>query len=585
MKIIFCRALPNPSKEIHYCHFNHQNLELPQTVFHDLKPLAKIAEDHFFTEIEKWHSALNIRGKKTLNLWWLLPSTRLMSWAPPIYTPLFFNYLLQKLMNQHPALTEIYVVDAPREVLEIALDFFSDIQLIDQADQKNLVDTENLYNNHIRPYLAYIKNYLSGFSAQPVLESRPYLIHSMVLNADNLLKGVDHYFGTSLVALPENQRKQITYFLTYPKNSRSIKKQLSDYFNALGIQVVFTYDLITIAQLLKLIFISVKQKIKINLFIKNLSPINIDKTKSKTFSQIYARKILQQKHDALMELELWQAGQNCFAKLSPQKILFAYEERSLEHSLLLANQGLKLPAKTYGFVHAVINPGHLCYNLKSNPEANPPRPAVIMTTGVALQRFFIHKGHQAKRVQIIGSPRCLLHYQPVEKLSAKKKILFLEGQNHELSEFAAMIAQKPSLFQDFELTIRPKPYINLSEKKPGLELLQKLLPGVREEGGNLHQQLAKYDLVFFSTSSAGIEAILYGKIAFYLKLDQYLNLNPLESVKPLGSLVACYNVAELEKNLQMIQNLNVTEWNTLIQNQMKDAQLIYQPFNPQQFLN
>lgn len=582
MKIHFVDELPKTGM-IHYCHFNHQNLHLPNAQYADIKALAKIHEKSFFDEIEKWHSAINLLGLKESKSWWLTSCSRLMSWAPPFFTPLFFHYLLQIYLKEKQ-INEIYVLDAPKEVLELAPDFFNDISI--NMNQKNdLVETKSFFDNHMKPYLAYLKNYLFRRLKPNKLEKRPYLIHTSILNPENLLKGLDHYFGSAFFKLPENKRKQITWVFLYVQNDPVVKNKIKNYFSSLGFQVIFTYDSFNLFQVLGLFLQSIQIKLKINSLIKRIPPIKIKNVSSPIFTKIYARQCLEQKQDSLIELEVYQSLKKHLSEISPKKIIFAFEERSVEHAILMANNEQKDQATCFGFVHSVMHQGHICFDHKHPSEANPPRPHKILVTGIAASDWFREKGYSQNQIAIIGSPRCVLNFTAMTENKNRLKILFILGQPHELLEFAMSLKENPNILRDYDLTIRQYPYGWFEEQKKGLELLKTFYPNPKDGGGNLHDQLKAHDIVFFSSSSAGIEAILNGKLSIHIQLDQYYNLNPLEYAKNAKSLITCHNLDELEKTLIKIKNLNPAEWNNLVQNQMTDAQLIYQAFNVDLFLN
>lgn len=581
MKIHFVDELPNQLqriKNIHYCHFKHQDLKLPDTNYIDLKSLAAIHEKSFFKDIEKWHSEINLLGLKQSKYWWFTSNSRLMSWAPPIFTPLFFHYLLQ-IAAKEKKLQEIYVLSAPKEVIDLAPDFFTDIS-VNMSNPQIHVDTKSFFDNHLRPYLAYLKNYLFNQLEKKSLEKRPYLIHSLLLNADNLLNGNDHFFGSIFFNLSEEKRKEITWIFHYPKNDKKIKIKVVEFFASKGFQVVFSYDFFNIIEIMGLFFKSIQLK-------KSIKAVSIKMKNgiSSSFNQMYAQKILNQKQDSLIEFETYQALGKVLPILSPDKILFAYEERSIERAILLANNEQETPAKTYGFVHSVMHQGHLCFDLKYSSEANPPRPNKILTTGVAAKEWFEAKGYSANDIEIFGSPRSSVNFKEITEIKKPIKILFVVGQPHEIMEFATMLKAKPTLLKGFELTVRRYPYGWPEDQNKGIDLLNTIYPNLNKSVGNLHQQLETHDIVFFSSSSAGLEAICNGKLSIHISLDQFHNLDPLEYAKTAKSLISCRNIVELENTLNRITNLSVNEWNDLVQNQITDAKLIYDSVKIEKFID
>lgn len=576
MRIIFCEKLPSYPQDIHYCHYEFENLGKSNTTYHDLKILAEKNENSFFKQIEKWHSEVTDLGGKISRFWWLLPSSRLMSWAPPIYNPLYFIYLVQLLMNEKK-ISEIYVINAPAEAIDLANDFFEEVIVQHQA--KQLMPNSTFFENRIKPYLTYFKHYITGKCNQPKLAHRPYLIHTNLLNSSNFLKGIDHYFGKILTDLPRDQREKISILIFYPDNKRKIKKEITRSYQALGFQVVFTYDALNIIDVFKIFIQSLVLNLKIKKFSSSLRPLILGNQSSAHFASQYADKILNHQHNALIELELLRACQKSFPVIAPEKLLYAYEERSIERALLLANQEQTRPALTYGFVHAVMHEGHLCYGEKSYAGAIPPRPDFIYVTGISAQRWFLNKGIKEDRIRIFGSPRCEPKFVQIEKDLDIINILFLGGQDHELIEFGRMLEKMPEVLSRCNLTLRFKPYVGVDEQQKGLERIRKSVPHVKVEGGDLFEQLKQYDLVFFSTSSSGLEAILNGKPAFHIKLDQYFNLDPLACLDEGGPIVRIKNISDLDTEIKKLKNFKKEQWNELLTNQMEEAQQIYEKCN------
>lgn len=585
MKIIFCEKLPRATTELAYTNYNQEDLKIAGATYFSLKDLAKTYEEKFFHDIEIWHSQVCLEAAQKNRFWWMTQAARLMSWAPPIFTPLFFNYLIKILQPEllEKNVKEFYIINAPKEAIDLASDFFQQIEV--QAQAQPLMTKPSFFNNQLKPYLAYIKNLIFGKLATKNLEPRPYVIHSTILSPKNILNKIDHYFGSEFFNIPLEERKKITWLFFYPQNDRKVKKQVIRFFEDQGFQIAFTYDYVGFIDLIKIFLISIKLKIDLKKLGKTIPNPITKGIIAKKFKPMYAHHILQGKLDSLSDLELYFTAKKLFKTLKPKRFIYAFEERSIERALLMANSENQTPAESFGFIHSVMHQGHLCFDPKSNQRANPPRPNYFLVTGMAAYDWFISKGYNEKRIKVIGSPRCVLKYTPKTKPPSPLKILFLVGQAHELIEFASLITNESQMFNNIQLTIRRYPYGWFDDQQRGVDLIKKIIPQVIEENATLHEQLEKNDMAFFSTSSSGIEAVMNGKIAFYIKLDQFHNLNPLEYAKKAKSLIQCLNRDDLKNNLSMVKNLSTEQWNDLTQKQMQDAQLIYQKFNAKVFMN
>jgi len=582
MKIIFSEKPLDLKKPFHYCHYGNIDLQLANGTFIDFKSTSELLEKSFFDEVEKWHSQINAIGLKKNQYWWLLWPSRLLSWNPPVFTPLFFGIILQKIITDQQ-IPELYIFSAPPDAITIAREIFGENNIEGVHLVKHKITFNFPFINSCKIYLSFLLKNIFNRPLKRTLSLRPYLIHSQAINPKDLENTIDHFFGDCFFKIPEEQRKKITWLMDYTGNDYQVKLRLQNKFQEYQYQIVFSRDLLNLLDIFAIILKSLTLKKSIRSTAKEIPLFKINNHTLNSFSQIYKNKILLVKEESLSEFTLYQAAKKLFKTSKLKKVLYAYEVRSIENSLHLARQSLPKDVKYYGFVHSVMHDGQMCFNKKSILSANPPAPDIVLVTGRAAQVWFKDKINDVKRVEIIGSPRYSLSN---EKLNPpdQKRILFLSGQLYELMTFAIMIKNMNSFFQKFSFTVRCYPYGGLIEQQQGIQELKLTIPHLQVQSGNLLEQLKSHDVVFFASSSAGIEAIFRGKIGINVGVDPYYSLNPLKYATQAQNLIKCSNGSELQKKLEDLLKLDTEAWRQLSEKQILDATQIYEKFNPQIFL-
>lgn len=580
MKIIFTN---HSIKGQPYVHFRHISNE--QGEFIDIRPICKELETEVFKDISYWHSTICEMGQNENKFWWLTQCSRLMTWYPPVFTPLIFSLSIIKILENkllEEKFSNFYIVCAPKEVFELLQELISRKHSISCEEELNNFQTKiSFYQNHIQPYLAYVKNKLKGKIKYPEIIPQTILVNTFLLNPNAFIKGIDHYFGNVFLNLPIEQRKQISWLVTYPKNDPLIKNQVVDFFKSNSMNVYFSSDFISFFKIFKIFFHSIKFKIDISLLKRRTAALKVLNLKSEIFKKYYFDYHLNVKQDNLAELELYYASEKLTPGINPAKIFYGYEERSIEKIPHLIRQKLNLKYKICGFVHALIHEGHVCFNQIYPQVVKSPKPDMVLTTGSAVKEWFITKGTEPKNVVVFGSPRWVKNTSEITSKNLSMKVLYLVGQASELNSLATLVENNHDLFKNCQLSIRFYPFGWREEQNQGLNRIKKYIPDISDASGDLLEQIRSNDCIIFSCSSSGLEAILNGKPAINIRLDDIFNVYPLTLLPLNSSIIRCYNSDELKEKISYLQSLNLDEFNQLIQKQIKDVELIYEKVKPQ----
>lgn len=579
MKFIFSTELPAKNQG-YYFNFSNQDFKNPDWTYIDAKHFILKFQKELFEDIEKWHSAIGVLASRKVSYWWMTPASRLLSWSPPVYQSLLFSVAICELIKKENS-NVFYILNASDQVIRYLQEFQPTAYFEFQGATMTIKPVSSFAKEYIRPGLGIIRNHLNGImnnSPTPINSNCEYLIFSQILNINNILNLTDHFYGNIFFQKEDNNSNKMHWFYYYPENISSIKNKIRNVFSQKNISVSFTHDYLNFLDIFKIIFKSLKHKVQMASLKQNLSAIKISNYTSKYFIDEYNIKVLTCRQNIVAELEILFALEKINQKNIFKKVLYPYEEKSLERAILKSSNSKSIIS--LGFVHAALNDGHICFNLSSNTLANPPRPKEILVTGEAPRDYFIAKGYDQENIKIIGSPRALNKFEGTKIFHTDKlRILVIVGQDHELNALAALVEKNPESIAKYQFTIRKHPHGSLIEQEKGYKRLAKLIPDIKDEGGSLREQVEKNDIVIFSTSSGGIESIFLGAIGVYVCMDDFFTLNPLASLKDKLTIPQIFSIKELGSFLKKIEKLDQESIKKIQKEQIGFASKIYQTPN------
>ena len=91
------------------------------------------------------------------------------------------------------------------------------------------------------------------------------------------------------------------------------------------------------------------------------------------------------------------------------------------------------------------------------------------------------------------------------------------------------------------------------------------------------EQLSWSDVVIYSSTSAGLEAMLSGRLAIYVELHDFLILDPMTGKGDSSKIFRCSTPVELKTTLQYIRNVNSQDYLMAVQRQHEFASQVYAP--------
>lgn len=258
---------------------------------------------------------------------------------------------------------------------------------------------------------------------------------------------------------------------------------------------------------------------------------------------------------------------NIFCK----NIIFPYEEKTFERSIISALDFNKQKNKVKVF-GICVNPQHnLSSFLKKFEGLNIPRTSRYLYCGPLYRKYF--KQLNRKNILSINKKDCLGSLKSKilkTKLSKSKVFLFLMSHLEEYYKLSDYVRKQKNL-QKYKFIIRPYPHS--SDKIKILDHVQNSgLKNFQVSESSLRQDIKKSFAVIFSGTSAGIEAINYGRVGIWSNLSG-IGINPL--FDNIRYFLPSLNANQLEKKIHLIDKMSNVELNKIINKQQKFCQNIY----------
>ena len=258
-----------------------------------------------------------------------------------------------------------------------------------------------------------------------------------------------------------------------------------------------------------------------------------------------------------------------------KNIIFPYEEKTLERTIISALSSTKTNNKVKVF-GICVNPQHnLSSFLKKFQDIKIPRTDKYFFCGPMYRKYF----KKLKRLNILSKNNndCLGSTKNKTfkiKVKKNKTLLVLLSHIDEYHKLVKFIKEQKYL-QKFEFIIRPYPH-SLDEKKILNHLKKYHIENLQISKNSLKQDIKRCYAVIFSGTSAGIEAINFGRVGIWSNLSN-VGINPLfDNVK---DFLPALNGLQLQKKIQMLYKMSNIELIKVLKKQQNFCQQIYSKLN------
>ena len=119
----------------------------------------------------------------------------------------------------------------------------------------------------------------------------------------------------------------------------------------------------------------------------------------------------------------------------------------------------------------------------------------------------------------------------------------------------------------------------LNHQNQALDQINQNIQNLKTNDAPLSEQFEWSDIVLFSSTSAGIEAMLSGRYSIYVDLHDLMKVNPIENKGDISKVTCCSNPIELKETLNIVKNFSGEEFINAINGQVDFARKIYEPID------
>ena len=592
MKIIITNQLPESGCGV-YAHYHHKRIGKNDWQYLDVRNYAVQKQKKWIDNVEDWHVQLSTVSLKHTKWWWILPSSRFSSWDF-FLKPLFFSLSIIEIIEKNKY-NELYLIQCPSEVIDYLREFrpcmnikqsrFSYLSFILRklwrVFYKSMLTQQ--FKLLIKTFYLFLKVKRSSMT-KPKTNDIKLVIFSLFLNIEVMETKRDHFFGKIFDSV---SKANTTMWLYESSLKKDKEMSIEKYLQRNNITYVIFHSLMKIGDIYKIWLICARIIFELKHLEKKLPTILVNKEQSEMFPNLFFyQRVL---HSPITELCLYFSVLRLFNMFPNIKtFVYPYEEKGLERAILMACSKTTNKIKTIGYAHALHSTGALYMRRQKEDSTNSPKPDFIAATGPRSAKWQIDWAKiPPEQIKIIGSNRFISPI-PLKSTAQERtnclKVLILIGLQHEMSILENYIESDNFIFENCELWIRKNPFGWIRRQNQAIENIEKKIKQIKTDEAPILSQFEWSDLVIFSSTSAGIEAMLSGRYTINLELHDLIKVDPLEYKGDISSVMRCSSSTELKNALMEVRNMDQKEFLESINNQINFAKQIFHPVN-QELLN
>jgi len=581
IKIIFSEELPNNGGGI-LLHYDHEPVSVTGWLTHDVRETVAENEDRWLSQIELWHKGVTKEALISTKWWWLYQGSRLILWETTTsfsLKPILFALSIIDISTQNPT-KNIWVITSKQELIThitIWSNSISNVKVMNACRRKK----KALINSRFIEKIFFLNNFLKKIIQYSILilmqrkktiHRTSVLINSSVINARLLDTIGDHYFGSMFDDIKCLRKKDITWLYNdIQLNNRRTHSKLQK----IGKHAYFNIELFNYSDLIFAVCAGVKAHWALRKLNSNSMQLKINNFDFPMFANFYTQNLVFSSIP-IYEFMIYKQFSRILKTSKANKLIYPYEEKPVERAMLLAIQDTNPSVETIAFAHAAYTKGHMYIK----PISDQPRPKVIAVNGDAPRERFCKAGVPNEQLLTIGSPRYhIKNTNLVSEQNNYNKILLICGLGFELRIFASYLEKNKNILDGYELTIRRCYHSWISEQDAAELKLQSAGIKYNCEDGDLFKQIDSADIIIFESTSAGMEAVLRGKIVIRLNLCDIISTKHFYGKYDSGEIKYCRNIVELEKELNTISLLSFELYCKKNQRQRDQVKYLYSPIN------
>lgn len=243
----------------------------------------------------------------------------------------------------------------------------------------------------------------------------------------------------------------------------------------------------------------------------------------------------------LFNLLVYRAALRFARAMAPRRVLYPFENKSLEKTFLLGVREAAPDARVIGYQHTSITPRHATMLFAQGEARITPLPDLIVTAGDITRRYLERNGNYPAGIFATG---CALRQTPGTREARAASpngptriLLALSSSRLELVRAIAFFRSLETLGASFELGVRPHPEFPLS-MLPAASRAWIAAHATDLSGTSLAENIDWCTVVAYCSSTVGLEGMLRGKPAINIDLGEIVVPDPALETPPLWRRVA-----------------------------------------------
>jgi hypothetical protein len=582
-RIVRAEALPESGKGC-YVHFHHKVATQTSWTFCDTRAIVGEHHEAWLDEIDAWHGDLCRRAAAKTPAWWFVVVARMTAWGPVDLKPLLFSLaVIEACIARRPE--RLYLLECPDEVVDYLEEWTQQSEgaaVLVRQDQDRVArvsrgDPRGLIGV-FRAFASLVAGMLRADRASGPMAPADVIVFSSLVSKAAMEQVGDHFFGRALDGSVGPTVGRFAWL--YDVRGSSDRRWVKRYCESIGRPVTFVVEWLRWADVAGILRECVSLASTLRIVGREVPDLAVGHLKSNRFPRRFWQRFVTWQWP-VGEFAMRRAMTRYIAAVRATAVIYPYEEKGIERSILAACQAEERPVKAVGFAHAAYSKGHVF--ARRAHAAGRPQPDLLAATGPAAQAWLIESaGVPAVEVTTIGSPRFAQNFEP-HITSGGRRVLFVVGFGFEIGLLVRFVEEQPDLFDGYDLVIRRSFHSWQAEQDRWLDELRDIGVPYTVEAAPLQRQLADADIVIVSSTSAGIESMLQGRATIHVALHDVVPVDPFQGKVDHPAVLSCATPTALRGALSRLAELNDQEYDTLTQAQRGLATQIYAPFDARAF--
>lgn len=560
-----------------YAHFDHRPPPSAAWRECDARGVIERHQRSWLDDFDRWHAKLCREGEAGSSWWWLSRVSRPNLWAQASsLKPLFMAAAIREWMLTHPDVDVVHVIAAPPEAT-VYLDEFQRAPVDCQAgwtSWRALVSGLWAFAAQLR----YLPRHV--FRRAPI-KPVPILFYSHLFFPTH--GAGDHFFGAIIDGINTAPEPiQVAYYVDGVAKLDVVRAQLAER----PVHAWILLDCLRFVDVVRIAVAAAGLWLALRGLQTRVPPIRLGSYQSFAFTPRYLAEELWAQ-PPIMEIAIYHALRRALERSESRLVVYPYEEKGLERGLLRACRESRVTVTTIGYAHPAHTTAHLALRSRGPAESAPPSPDLIMTAGPLERSFLVDWGRKpADRVAVLGSHRYRAPLPSTRHAATRRnclRVVMITGHGFELSMLANLVARRPDIFATDEVLVRRTRGGWFAAQDAGIRRLTNLSDRVTVGSGSLVEQLEWCDVALFSSTTAGVEAMLAGRLAVYLSLHDVFEADPL--LGEPGVFASCKNDNELARALARARKIDDAEHDRIVGRQAELANRILAPVDTDALLS